>query len=98
MAAAHQRSDAQAKPRGVVLPLVVPVRKKVDDLVRGASGGEHVRGRSIDIGVPSNGALVGEEMIIAEAGERQPVLDALRLLTVLCEPGDGPDRAGRVKK
>ena len=47
---------------------------------------------------PPTDALVGERLLVAQAGQRQAVLDARGAIAVAGQPGDGADRAGRVNE
>ena len=86
-------ADGHVEPGRAVLALVVAERGKVLDGVRPAGLPQHMRHRTIDDRVAAAGALVGQAAGSAHAGEHESVLDGGRLLLVLCEPGDGADRA-----
>jgi hypothetical protein len=101
VAPAHERAHGQAEPRAVELPLVVAVREEVDHLVPLSRRGpprQHVRHGAIDGRVAAHRPLVRERRRVAQARQREPVLDPPRPLAVLRQPGDGADRAGRVQE
>src|SRR5450631_3966123 len=49
--------------------------------------------RPVNLGIPMPALLVVEAARIPDAREHQAVLYASRRLSILCQPGDGPDRS-----
>ncbi len=65
----------QVEPPRAVLPLVVPVRREVDELVVTSAGPEHMRHHPVDLGVAPSAPLVGRPPGVRQACEHQAVLD-----------------------
>src|SRR5438477_6464194 len=89
--AAHQAADRQVEAGGAELPLVVSIRRKIEDFVRRLPMMEYVGHGPIDLGIAAAALLVVKTAPVADTGQYQTMLDAGGFLPVAGQPRDCPD-------
>ena len=88
----RQRADGEVESGRTELPLVAAGRLPVgDDAPRLAP--EHVSGCAVDRGVAAPASLVAQGARVADAGDDEPVPDAVERVAVAIEPAERAERA-----
>ena len=91
--AALKQPDAEIEARRAELPLVIAVRKEVEDPRRRCGVPEDMGHGAIDQGIAPAAFLVGRAAAVADAGDHQAMPDAAHPMLIAREPGDRADRA-----
>ena len=75
--APHQAADRKIETRRAILPLVIAIGRKFQNLGRASlQMAKNMRRRPIDLGISPAALLVMETARISDAGQHQPMADA----------------------
>src|ERR1700743_2081567 len=90
----HQSADGQVEAWGTELALVSAPRIPGENAMWCARVVEHCLHHQIDVRFLATAALLRQVPCVADAGERKPMADAVKLILVLVQPAERTDRAG----
>jgi hypothetical protein len=94
----HEAANREVETWRTVLPLVVPIGRKLHDLVGLAGVTQDMGKRSVNFRRSLSAFLVGVPAGIGKTGQHDAVLDPREVGFVPAEPDDGPYGPGNKKK
>src|SRR5678815_4181024 len=94
----HQAANRKIESRGTILPFVIAIREKIDELVWFPCLLEHLRHHVIDLRVTAAASLIRKRPRIADTGQHESMLDPWNNLFMRGKPGDRPDSTRNKQK
>src|ERR1700722_14268364 len=88
----HQAPDRQVKSRRAVLPLIVAIRRKLENLMCFDFMFQDVHHRMVDLGISTPAFFVMKSALIPDAGQHQAVVDASGPIAIPRQPGNRSNR------